>query len=299
MRRFCWAALCLLAVGWGGYALAQGSTPIKPDPRVVARQLDYKAGPQPLGLVAEVRGETLAFLNPGDARKLLEDVWENPPGSTKGVLGVLVPRDFDPLNGESWAIVVSYEKTGYVTDDDADKIDYAALLKEMQEATREESARRLKEGYQGIELVGWASKPFYEKASHKLHWAKELRFAGTSENTLNYNLRALGRQGVLELNFVAGMEQLAEIRAVIPKVMAEVNFKPGYRYEEFDSKVDDVAGYGLAALIAGGVLKKAGFFGIILAALVAFKKFAFVGVVAVVGGIVAFVRKRRARRPLS
>jgi uncharacterized membrane-anchored protein len=299
MKRFWWAAFCLAVMGWGGYAGAQGPTPVKPDPRVVARQLDYKSGIQQLGLVAEMRGETLAFLDPGDARKLLEDIWENPPGSTKGVLGVLVPKGFDPLRGESWASVVSYEKSGYVTDDDADEIDYNALLKEMQEATREESARRAKEGYPGIELVGWASKPFYEKASHKLHWAKELRFDGMTENTLNYNLRALGRQGVLELNFVAGMGQLAEIRAAIPTVMAEVNFKPGHRYEEFDSKVDDVAGYGLAALITGGVLKKVGFFGVILAAVVALKKFAVVGVIAVIGGIVAFVRRRRARRPLS
>ena len=297
MARFFASMFVLALVGWSGVSLAQA--PVKPDPRVIARQLDYKSGAQPLGLVAEVRGETLAFLNPGDARKLLEDIWENPPGSTNGVLGVLVPKGFDPLRADNWAIVVSYEKTGYVTDDDADEIDYAGLLKEMQEATREENAKRVKEGYQGIELVGWASKPFYEKASHKLHWAKELHFSGMSENTLNYNLRALGRQGVLELNFVAGMGQLAEIRAAIPKVMAEVNFKPGYRYEEFDSKVDDMAGYGIAALIAGGVLKKVGFFGIILAALVAFKKFVVFGVVAAIGGIVAFVRRRQTRRPLS
>jgi uncharacterized membrane-anchored protein len=290
-------ALCLSFCA--GTVLGQGMAPAKPDPAVVAQQLNYRTGPQSLGGVADVQGQTLAVLDVADGRKLLVDVWENPPQSANGILGILVPRRFDALSPDSWAIVVRYEKTGYVSDSDADSIDYDELLQDMQESARLASAERIKQGYPGIELVGWASKPYYDKATHKLHWAKELRFLDSTDNTLNYNLRVLGRQGVLELNFIGNMAQLSEIRTAIPRVMSEVNFKPGFRYEEFDSSVDEVAGYGLAALIAGGVLKKAGILGAIVAVLVGLKKFIFVGVIAVIGGIVAIVRRRRARRPVS
>jgi len=294
------AALAFLIASLASWqAAAQRVSDTKVDPRIIAAQIDYKNGPQSLGEVAEVRAESLSFLTPADARRLLVELWENPPQSAQDVLGVLVPKGFDPFDPAGWAIVVRYEKTGYVSDSDADKIDYDELLQQMQSDTREASAERVKQGYPGIALVGWASKPFYDKATHKLHWAKQLHFQGEKDDTLNYNLRVLGRQGVMELNFIAGMEQLADIRAAIPRVMAEVDFKPGYRYQEFDSSVDEVAGYGLAALIAGGVLKKAGLFGVILGVLVAAKKFLVVGVMAVVGGIVAFFRRRRARRPLS
>jgi uncharacterized membrane-anchored protein len=36
-----------------------------------------------------------------------------------------------------------------------------------------------------------------------MYWAKEINFGGDSENTLNYNIRVLGRKGVLLLNFIA------------------------------------------------------------------------------------------------
>jgi uncharacterized membrane-anchored protein len=298
MRFRVWVvALCLGLCS--GTALGQGTAPAKLDPTVAARQLNYRTGLQSLGGVADVQGQALAFLDAADGHKLLVDVWENPPQAAQGILGVLVPRGFDALNPDSWAIVVRYQKSGYISDSDADSIDYNELLQDMQESARAASAERIKQGYPGIELVGWASKPYYDKATHKLHWARELRFRDSPENTLNYNLRVLGRQGVLELNFIASMGQLAEIRSAIPRVLSEVNFKPGFRYEEFDSSIDEVAGYGLAGLIAGGVLKKAGILGAILAVLVGLKKFAFVGVIAVVGGIIAFVRRRRARRPLS
>lgn len=294
------AALAFLIASLASWqAAAQRASDTKVDPRIIAASLDYKNGVQALGEVAEVRAESLSFLTPVDARRLLVDLWENPPQTAQNILGVLVPKGFDPLDAASWAIVVRYQKSGYVSDSDADEIDYDELLQQMQSDTREASAERVKQGYPGIELVGWASKPFYDKATHKLHWAKQLRFQGESDDTLNYNLRVLGRQGTMELNFIAGMDQLGEIRAAIPRVMSEVDFKPGYRYQEFDSSVDQVAGYGLAALIAGGVLKKAGLFGVILGVLVAAKKFLVVGAMALVGGIVAFFRRRRARRPLS
>jgi uncharacterized membrane-anchored protein len=84
-----------------------------------------------------------------------------------------------------------------VKDDDAEKIDYDDLLKEMQDGANEANAERIKEGYDPIHLIGWAQKPFYDKTSHKLHWAKELQFGTDSLHTLNYNIRALEEKACL------------------------------------------------------------------------------------------------------
>lgn len=78
---------------------------------------------------------------------------------------------------------------GYVEDDDANSINYDDLLKTNQE----ENQQRINEGYSPIQLIGWAAKPFYDNNKKVLHWAKELNFGGDSLNTLNYNLRILGR----------------------------------------------------------------------------------------------------------
>ena len=51
----------------------------------------------------------------------------------------------------------------------------------------------------------------------------------------------LGRKGVLILNAVAGMNDLALVQQHVPEVLGIVKFNEGYRYEQFDSKVDDVA----------------------------------------------------------
>lgn len=139
----------------------------------------------------------------------------------------------------------------------------------------------MKEGYPPIELVGWAAAPRYDKQTHKFYWAKELKFGDSKEgNTLNYNLRILGRGGILELNAVAGMAQLKQIETATPDLLAMVDFNPGNHYADYKPGTDKVATYGLAALVAGGIAAKAGLFKGLLVALLAMKKFLIVGAIA-------------------
>jgi uncharacterized membrane-anchored protein len=226
--------------------------------------------------------DSFYYLDPQQAEKLLVDIWENPPGSGSSTLGVLIPRDFHPLADESWAATIFYEADGYVSDEEADNIDYDDLLAVMQQSTTEASKERVAQGYETIELLGWAAEPYYDRATHKMYWAKEMRFGGADYSTLNYNIRVLGRKGVLVVNFIAFMDQLPAINQQLDTVLAIADFEQGSRYEDFDPDIDQVAAYGLGALVTGKVLAKTG----ILAALLLFlKKF---GVFIVVGGA-AFV----------
>jgi uncharacterized membrane-anchored protein len=112
--------------------------------------------------------------------------------------------------------------------------------------------------------MGWASQPFYDSERKVLHWAKELRFSDSDgENTLNYNVRVLGRKGVLVLNAIGGMSQLPAIKKDINGVLGMVSFSPGSKYSDFDPGVDEVAAWTIGGLVAGKVLAKVGMFAVL------------------------------------
>jgi uncharacterized membrane-anchored protein len=225
------------------------------------------------------------YLPPEDAEIVLSKVWGNPPGIP--TLGMIFPSDVSPASHESWGVVITYAKDGYVKDSDADSIDYDKLLKEMKLGSEKANKERMTEGYGSMELVGWAAAPRYDKETHKMFWAKELKFADSKTNTLNYNIRVLGRAGVLNLNAVALITQLSTIEQSTPEILKLVDFTDGNRYADFNQKTDKVAVYGLAALVAGGIAAKAGLFKGLIVLLIAAKKFIILGVI----GIGAFFRK--------
>jgi len=230
------------------------------------------------------------FLDNENARKVLHDMWGNP--DDPAILGMIFPKDKGPNDPGSWAVTVSYEDGGYVKDDDAESINYDDLLKKMQAQVREVSPERVKEGYPSIELVGWAAPPRYDKATHKLYWAKDLKFGGQTHDTLNYDIRILGRRGTLVLGAISSMGAFPVIDEKIPAILSMVDFQPGNTYAEFDPKIDKVAEYGLAGLIAGGALAGAAklglfgaFFKYIVVAVLALKKALILVIVAVVAGV--------------
>jgi uncharacterized membrane-anchored protein len=219
------------------------------------------------------------YLDPADAGTVLSKIWGNPPNPN--TLGMLVPADLSVASPDGWAVIITYDEDGYVKDDEAAKIDYNQLLKQMQDGTKEANEERKKQGYPPIDLIGWATPPRYDKATHKMYWAKELKFGDSTDSTLNYNIRILGRRGVLVLNAVASMGQLREIETVAPQIIAMVDFQEGHRYADFNISTDKVATYGLAGLVAGGILAKAGFFKLLIPVLLAAKKFVIIGIVAI------------------
>lgn len=251
-------------------------------PKVAAEQfeasLKYQTGKVnlPGGIASLNLPANFRYLPPADTERLLVEGWGNPPGNE--TLGMIVPADKSILSKEGWGVVVTYEKDGHVKDDDADDINYDDLLKDMKESLQDANAERKTAGYAAMTLVGWAEKPSYDKASHKMYWAKELRTEGDTDAGLNYNIRVLGREGVLVLNAVANMAQIAEIRKEMKHVTAATDFAAGHRYADYNAATDKTAEYGLAALVAGGAAAKLGLFGKLLALLIAFKKFIIIGV---------------------
>jgi uncharacterized membrane-anchored protein len=297
MRAIIVALATILAIASTAAVLAQPQTQSQEDReqaiRRAVRELKPQTGPITLANgIARIDASTMSYLSPADTEKLFVDIWGNPRSATEGNLGTLIPAGFDPLTDESWAIILSYSNDGHVSDSDASQIDYTDLLKSMQKSTADEAEERRKQGASGLQLVGWARPPFYDQTSHKLHWAMQLR-NDRGQDSLNYNVRVLGREGVLVMNFVAAMENLPDIEKAIPGVMRNVNFTDGNRYDQFNASTDKLAEYGIAALVAGVALKKVGFFAVIIGVILAAKKFLIFGAIALFAGVGAFFKRAR------
>jgi uncharacterized membrane-anchored protein len=231
------------------------------------------------------------YLDPMQAKKVLEEYWGNPPAET---LGLLVPDSGGVLQEGSWVFELTYDAIGFVEDGDAQDINYDDLLVEMKKDVDAENKMRSEQGYPTVDLIGWASPPYYDTENKVLHWAKDFRFQEMDVNTLNYNVRILGRKGVLVVNAIASTPQLELIKGTIPAIMNHVKFDNGFQYADFDSNVDEVAAYTIGGLVAGKVLAKAGLF----AVLAKFGKLIFIGIAAAGAGIWRWFRGRKKEKEI-
>jgi uncharacterized membrane-anchored protein len=222
------------------------------------------------------------FLNKEQSKFVLTKLWGNPESAASGVIGMIFPENASPYTDSSYAFVVTYEEIGYVKDEDAGKIDYDQLLKSLQADEKKENEERVKAGFSTIHLVGWAQKPYYDNQRKILHWAKELKFGdGDDDNTLNYEVRILGRKGIISMNAVAKMYSLPLVNQEISKVLSAASFTDGNSYFDFNSKTDNIAVWTIGGLVAGKLLAKAGLFALIakfLAPLWKFIALFFVGI---------------------
>ena len=162
------------------------------------------------------------------------------------------------------------------------EIDYDDLLKDMKEGTEDSNAARKKAGYAGrAPASAGPSRRATTPRRRSSTGPRSSSSRAATSHTLNYDVRVLGREGVLSMNAVAphGPARRRSARDMRPLIEV-AEFNEGYRYAEFNTKTDKLAEYGLGALIAGGVAAKLGLFGKLFALLLAFKKIIIVGVIA-------------------
>jgi uncharacterized membrane-anchored protein len=255
----------------------------------IEKTLHYKTGAITIGdniaTITVPRGFT--FLESSEAKYVLEDLWGNQKGQSP--LGLLFPEGSTASNPANYVFVVEYEAMGYVKDNDADKINYDDLLKELRESQAKANIDRKTAGLSTMDLVGWAATPHYDKERKLLYWAKEYKVEGEEEHTLNYDIRVLGRKGVLILQAVSSMAALDSVNKNVNNVLSMVSFTEGNKYSDYNSKTDAVAAWTIGGLVAGKILAKVGFFAVILK----FLKFIILGVAAIGGGIWRFITGRR------
>lgn len=189
------------------------------------------------------------------------------------------------LVGDNWWAAFSFSPVGYVKDDE--KIDADALLKSMKEQDGPANEERRKLGMGELFTDGWHIPPHYDPATKHLEWALRLRTQGSTEPTINYTVRLLGRGGYESATLVSDPQTLdADVKS-FKAVLQTFDFNSGEKYSEF-KEGDRVAEFGLAALVAGGaaaVATKTGFWKVLVGFFAAFWKLIIAGAVAVFWGI--------------
>ncbi|HEY4327477.1 MAG TPA: DUF2167 domain-containing protein [Mucilaginibacter sp.] len=284
-----WYTLFAVIVLHANTSFAQDSTALKI--KAIESSFNYQHGSIKIGNGIGVIDIPTGFkyLDSVQAEKVLTKMWNNPKTDNM-TLGFILPEKQGMLDEHGYVFNIQYDAIGYVKDNDADDINYDDLLEKIKSETKENNKEREKDGYAPIEIVGWASKPYYDKSRRILHWAKEIKFGTDSINTLNYNVRVLGRRGVIVLNAIATMDNLAIVKADIPQVLNIVHFTEGNKYSDFIPKIDQVAAWTIGGLVAGKILAKVGFFVLALK----FWKLIVVGFAAVGSGIRKFFKRKKA-----
>jgi uncharacterized membrane-anchored protein len=206
-------------------------------------KINWQKGPTTgrLGQVAEVKVPAgFMFADAADTKVLMEAM-QNPLSGTE--LGFLSPTNMD------WFIVFEFSAVGYVKDDEKDKLDANAVLESLRKGTEAGNKERKKRGWAELTITGWEIPPRYDNETHNLEWATRLESLG--KPGVNYNTRILGRRGVMSATMVADPEVLAATVPVFKSLLKDYTYVGGERYAE-DRQGDQIAKYGLTALMVGG-----------------------------------------------
>ncbi|MGA0611577.1 DUF2167 domain-containing protein [Caldimonas sp. KR1-144] len=252
-----------------------------------------KTGPQDIELIDQAVLKLPAghvFVPQPQATALLNAMGN--PGKDDRLQGLVFPQG----DGEGWFMTVRYEKSGYIKDDDAKDWNADDLLKSYREGTEASNEERVKMGGPAIEIVGWAEKPAYDAGTHRLVWAMSSQAKGAPANEpqgVNYNTYALGREGYFSLNLVTDLKDLPAHKDSARTMLAALNYKDGKRYADFNASTDNVAAYGLAALVVGVGAKKLGMFALIAAFFAKFAKVFILAGLAFGGAIMKFLRRKK------
>lgn len=162
---------------------------------------------------------------------------------TEREVGYIGPKDF------SWFIVFEFDEIGYVPDDDKDELDPDEILNNLREGNKEGNKWRKENGIPEMELIGWYKAPRYDDKTNNLEWGS--LFKSNGKKLINYNIRILGRKGVMEAIVVGDNDKFDQILPQAKKLLTGYKYSSGNKYSEF-AEGDKIAKYGLAALITGG-----------------------------------------------
>jgi uncharacterized membrane-anchored protein len=268
-------------------ALAAAPAPAEEEP------FHWTEGPAEVDVGRNVAGlnlpDGLIFAGEKDTKRLLERVGNVVDGSEVGLVT-------SKAEGENWFIVFEWDDVGYVKDDEKDEIDADALLESIREATEASNEERVKLGGGALHVVGWSEPPHYDDRSHNLTWAVVAR-DDAGDQVVNYNVRVLGRSGVMSVTLVDDPANLQAAKPQVDRVISALTYKPGKTYAEWVPG-DKVAAYGLTALVAAGAgaaAVKTGLLAVLLKFLGKAWKLVAVGVAAVGAGAVKIWNALRGR----
>ena len=217
------------------------------------------------------------FLEAKGAQEFLKKTGNRPSGQETGLL---------MHTQDEWWVILEFEETGYVKDDEKKELDADKLIASYRQATESMNEARQERGTPPILIVGWHVAPNYNDITKNLEWSVEAESGG--EKFVNYNVRLLGRKGVTKVTLI---EDRTHVDATLPlfrEILRSHQYSGGESYAEY-RQGDRIAQYGLGALVLGGAAAAAAKFGL-FAPLILFIKKAWKVVAAAVVGAVMWIK---------
>jgi uncharacterized membrane-anchored protein len=289
------ALLLAVSIALPRIVLAQGTTPA-PDPRaeiqaaVTAADHARKQGQVDLLDQAVLRLPSgFSFIPAAESARLMRAIG-NRAGAN--LVGMVVGEQG---LAAGWFVLLQFETSGYIKDDDAKDWNVDELLAGLREGTEQANEERRTRGIPEIEVVGWVQRPTYDSANHRLVWSastKDKNSPSDAPRGVNYNTFALGRDGYFSLNLVTGLASIEQAKPTAHRLLAALEYRDGKRYADFNASTDRVAEYGIGALIAGAAAKKLGLFAAIGVFLLKFWKIVALAAVVLAGGAFKLFRGR-------
>src|SRR5882762_6196409 len=209
-----------------GWAQEPAQTEAKPaQPKI---KIDWQIGPTTgrLGDIADIQiPEGYRFADKVGAQKLLQLTHNLTNGRE---MGAIVANDAD------WFMIFEFDDTGYVKDEEGDKLDASAILKSITDNTEHANSERAKRGWTPIHVKGWERPPFYDQQTHNLTWASLLKSDGPVDDTaVNHSVRILGRRGTMNVDLVASPAEYVGLPEKFNALLAEFHYTGGNRYSDF------------------------------------------------------------------
>ncbi|SNT19496.1 Uncharacterized membrane-anchored protein [Noviherbaspirillum humi] len=283
-----WVAIALFASASGVAQAAKIDAEAEMKAAVEASRAVAKEGPMDIDLARQAtlklpKGYT--YIPQPQADQLLKAMGNGADASRLGII-------FLP-SGNSF-VVPRFIDSGYIKDDEAKDWNADDMLKSLKAGTEKTNKERVARGIAEMEIVGWVQKPTYEKATHRLVWSIESKEkAGKDEaHGANYNTFVLGREGYVSMNLVTGTGTVAQDKPMVESLLANMKFKEGKAYADFNASTDKVAEYGIAALVTGIAAKKLGLFALIAAFAAKFVKVIAVAGLALFAGLFSLFKRK-------
>ncbi len=270
------------------FSLAAFAAPPKPSPLVedAAPELPpgITRGPAKVKLGTQSELDVPEGAQFGDAattRRILEESGNLTSGKEMGIL----------LNDEA-SVIFDFDSIGFVKDADKEALDADKILESLRAGQDEANKELTRLGRPNLELAGWKVLPHYDPTTQNLEWGILVQNKETKRQSVNYNVRLLGRRGVVEATLLVSPERLENQLTWFRKALSGHKFIAGEDYASWRSG-DKVAAYGLAALVTGGVVAAAAKSGFLAKAW----KFILIGLVALGGAVKKLFGGNKASRP--
>lgn len=264
--------------------------PIKVEQRAASRAVEAAAKPGPIDVPlldqAHLRlPKGMAFVPAAEANRLLRAMGNQ---TDDNLVGAILPE-----GDAAWLTTIEWTKSGYIRDNEPLNAD--EILGSLREGTEAGNEDRRARGFPELEVKDWVQPPRYDQSQHQLAWAVPAVEKGGTDASVNFNTRALGRDGYFSLTLLDEPGNIDADRPAVATMLSGLEYNSGKRYTDFNDSTDHVAEFGLAALIGVVAAKK---LGLIALAGMFLLKFAKIAVLAVVGLGVALRRMFR-RRPAA